>query len=565
MLAAQHPEVVRAVVVGDAPLSRNQHATEEPDHRAQNVLWHRLAGRPANEIEPTLREMPIRLTVLQYSKWPISSEKATLYECAVHRDAGVLARRAVRRVECRRQAGARRRRRVVLELREAVAHAVACQCRVVGLDVQSILRVEAVASEEAVDGGAVVVVLVLGWLMRLGLNQQGAGEANLVLVLGNQRQESGEVGLFLRQVGVQQGLIAFGPHDVDARHSLAHRALRPDGSKHLRRDVGVRAPHRAVVLSPRALHRAWRPDRALRRRREGGRTVGPQDRRSTRAAGRPRAGHHPERVRPRLREVVRVDARRPHRVVGRPSHILARVTTGFLALVGGDEFKRGNEAHDRLLVEHRGAGPAYVVPTAAARQRPDLAVATAQQWFKSLGLDIAELRVLKRWDASSATNVELAERGGLFYLTGGDPGLVVDVLRSSPVWRAIAAAWLHGAALAGSSAGAMALAEWTLVRRAYPGHAERRSKPALGLVPRVAVAPHFNTFGHRWVDSVLAEPLAEDVLIVGIDERSAALWDGHAWTARGRGRITVVTRRDRAVSQPGAPVQLPAPRAGPDG
>src|SRR5439155_2110524 len=276
MLAAQHPEVVRAVVVGDAPLSRNQHATEEPDHRAQNVLWHRLAGRPANKIEPTLREMPIRLTVLQYSKWPISSEKATLYECAVHRDAGVLARRAVRRVECRRQAGARRRRRVVLDLREAVAHAVACQCRVVGLDVQSILRVEAVASEEAVDGGAVVVVLVLGWLMRLGLNQQGAGEANLVLVLGNQGQESGELGLFLRQVGVQQGLIAFGPHDVDARHRLAHRALRPDGSKHLRRDVGVRAPHRAVVLSPRALHSAWRTERALRRRREGGRAVGPQ-------------------------------------------------------------------------------------------------------------------------------------------------------------------------------------------------------------------------------------------------------------------------------------------------
>src|SRR5439155_9457822 len=64
-----------------------QHATEEPDHRAQNVLWHRLAGRPANEIEPTLREMPIRLTVLQYSKWPISSEKATL-RCMSARSTG---------------------------------------------------------------------------------------------------------------------------------------------------------------------------------------------------------------------------------------------------------------------------------------------------------------------------------------------------------------------------------------------------------------------------------------------------------------------------------------------
>jgi cyanophycinase len=240
------------------------------------------------------------------------------------------------------------------------------------------------------------------------------------------------------------------------------------------------------------------------------------------------------------------------------------LTTGFLALVGGDEFKPGNEEHDRLLVAHRGPGPAYVVPTAAARQRPDLAVATAQRWFRDLGLDIVELPVLKRSDATSATNVALAERGGLFYLTGGDPGLVVDILRDSPVWQAIAAAWWRGAALAGSSAGAMAFGEWTLIRKAYPGHAERRCKPALDLVPRVAVAPHFETFGHRWVDSVLAEPPAEDVVVVGIDERSAALWDGRAWTARGAGHITVATRRDRAVYQSGTPVQLPTPRATPE-
>jgi cyanophycinase len=238
------------------------------------------------------------------------------------------------------------------------------------------------------------------------------------------------------------------------------------------------------------------------------------------------------------------------------------VTTGLLALVGGDEFKPGNEEHDRLLVEHRGLGPAYVVPTAAARQRPDLAVATAQQWFRGLGLDVVELPVLKRSDATLATNVERAERGGLFYLTGGDPGLVVDVLGDSPVWRAILAAWRGGGALAGSSAGAMALGEWTLIRKAYPGHAQRRCKPGLNLVPRVAVAPHFETFGHRWVDSVLAEPPDEDVLIVGIDERSAAVWDGRAWTARGPGCVTVVTRCDRGVYQPGTPVQLPAPRSG---
>lgn len=236
------------------------------------------------------------------------------------------------------------------------------------------------------------------------------------------------------------------------------------------------------------------------------------------------------------------------------------LTSGVLALVGGDEFKSGNEDQDRLLVEHRGDGPAYVLATAAARQQPDRAVATAQRWFTSLGLDVFDLQVLKRSDASSGRLVELAEHGGFFYLTGGDPGLVVDVLHDSPVWHAIVRAWLGGAALAGSSAGAMAFGEWSLVRKRYPGHQERRCKPALSLVPNVAVAPHFETFGHRWIDSVLADPPSGDTVILGIDERSAAVWDGQNWTAHGPGSVTIITGKARSVHRTGAALSLPRPQ-----
>jgi cyanophycinase-like exopeptidase len=121
-------------------------------------------------------------------------------------------------------------------------------------------------------------------------------------------------------------------------------------------------------------------------------------------------------------------------------------------------------------------------------------------------------------------------------------------------------AWRRGAALAGSSAGAMAFGEWTLIRKAYPGHAERRCKPALGLLSRVAVAPHFETFGHRWVDSVLEEPPSEDIVILGIAERSAAVWDGSTWTARGPGAVTVIGRANRREHTPGTNIDLPAPR-----
>jgi len=209
-----------------------------------------------------------------------------------------------------------------------------------------------------------------------------------------------------------------------------------------------------------------------------------------------------------------------------------------LALVGGDEFKPGNEEQDRMLAERARGGPAFVVPTAAARQGPEQAVAHATRWFGRFGLSLQDLPVLKHSDANSKEVAAAARSGGFFYLVGGDPGLVVQVLQGSRVWTAIFDAWLDGAALAGSSAGAMALCSHTLIRAGWPDRSNRRPLDALGVVPGTAVAPHFDTFGHRWVDSARRE--LGDVTLLGIDERSAAVWRDGSWTAAGPGAITVI-------------------------
>jgi pimeloyl-ACP methyl ester carboxylesterase len=54
MVAAARPDLVKAVINGDAPLSLSDHPTEEPAHKAMNGLWHHLAGRPVAEIIPAL-------------------------------------------------------------------------------------------------------------------------------------------------------------------------------------------------------------------------------------------------------------------------------------------------------------------------------------------------------------------------------------------------------------------------------------------------------------------------------------------------------------------------------
>jgi cyanophycinase len=209
-----------------------------------------------------------------------------------------------------------------------------------------------------------------------------------------------------------------------------------------------------------------------------------------------------------------------------------------LALVGGDEFNPGNEEQDRMLAAAAGRGPAFVVPTAAARQKPDESVAHAKAWFRQFGLELQELRVLKPADARSADLAERARAGGFFYLVGGDPGLVAKVLRGSVVWKAIFEAWRGGAALAGSSAGAMALGSHTLVRASWPNRFNRRPIDALAVLPKTAVLPHFDTFGHKWVES--ARAAAPDLCLLGVDERSAAVWDGTRWMAAGPGAVTVI-------------------------
>ncbi|HLQ62409.1 MAG TPA: Type 1 glutamine amidotransferase-like domain-containing protein [Candidatus Acidoferrales bacterium] len=211
---------------------------------------------------------------------------------------------------------------------------------------------------------------------------------------------------------------------------------------------------------------------------------------------------------------------------------------GLLVLNGGDEFKPGNEPQDRLLAEAAGRGPAYVVPTAAARQRPEQAVGNARAWFGGLGLELQELPVLARRDAQDPRLAELAAGAGLFYLVGGDPGLVARVLRRTPVWAAMAGAWTAGAALAGSSAGAMALCSHTLIRATWPDRTQRRPEPALAVVPGTAVLPHYNTFGQRWIDS--AREAVPDLLLLGLDERTAAVWGESGWRVAGAGRVTVI-------------------------
>ena len=110
----------------------------------------------------------------------------------------------------------------------------------------------------------------------------------------------------------------------------------------------------------------------------------------------------------------------------------------------------------------------------------------------------------------------------------------------------------------------MALGEWTLVRERMPGDDRRRYLPALGLVPRIAVLPHFETFGHRWGESAERAAPRSDVVLLGIDERTATVHHDGAWRAFGNGGVTVIAGGERrrfatAETIDGLPTPVPEP------
>jgi len=228
------------------------------------------------------------------------------------------------------------------------------------------------------------------------------------------------------------------------------------------------------------------------------------------------------------------------------------VGPGPVALVGSGEFLGAMEPVDAGLLEGR-PPRAVIIPTAAAREgdaRVQYWIDLGRRHYEAIGVEPVPLDVRSRADADDPAVAERVAGAGLVYLSGGDPHHLADTLRASSLWEAVTAAWRAGAALAGCSAGAMALSAGAppdlLARRRSTGHPPERDGPArsangLGLLPGLAVIPHFDQIT-RWRRGALewfAAWQPPGTTLVGIEEETALVGDGAAWVVQGTGTVWV--------------------------
>jgi cyanophycinase len=229
-----------------------------------------------------------------------------------------------------------------------------------------------------------------------------------------------------------------------------------------------------------------------------------------------------------------------------------------IALVGSGEFLAGMEEIDRGLLADRPARAAFL-PTAAGEEGDavvDSWIDLGVQHYRRLGVEPVPVRVIDRAGADDAEMAKLIDGAGLVYLSGGNPGYLSETLRDTKVWAAIVDAWERGAAVAGCSAGAGALTAVAPDVR-VPG---RGTGLGLGLVPRLAVIPHFDRY-ESWSPGI-AERFRRDapagVTVVGVDEDTALVGGPDHWEVQGHSTVTVFgAGGQRHVHAAGDRVDLP--------
>ena len=233
----------------------------------------------------------------------------------------------------------------------------------------------------------------------------------------------------------------------------------------------------------------------------------------------------------------------------------SNVTNGPIALVGSGEYLPVMQNIEGALIAGRPAK--YVqLPTAAAPEGDE----SLQRWISlgaqqaaRLGVEQLPLIVRNRDEANDSALAELVADAGLIYLSGGNPHFLADTLRASLVWNAILAAWEAGAALAGCSAGAMAIADHIPALRV---HSPRETR-GLGVLPHIRVLPHFDKmFG--WVPDLALRMLnvPDGVHVVGIDEDTALVGGPYEWEVQGRQSVWLIREGHREEFKAGAKLEL---------
>src|SRR6266487_6634957 len=215
---------------------------------------------------------------------------------------------------------------------------------------------------------------------------------------------------------------------------------------------------------------------------------------------------------------------------------------GTVALVGAGEYLPEILPVDKKLLERiKGTPRVAVLPTASALDGEDVPERWARmgvEHFAQLGVTAESIMLLNRADAENADIAARLANANFIYFSGGKPRYLLETLQGTASWQAILNVFTAGGIIAGCSAGAMVLGS-----EVFDFPQIWRTIPALGLVPGMAIIPHFDELPSLMVGTITRG--RRKTTVVGIDGTTALVGSGHQWIVYGRGGVTVFTKNGK--------------------
>ena len=224
--------------------------------------------------------------------------------------------------------------------------------------------------------------------------------------------------------------------------------------------------------------------------------------------------------------------------------------------IGGAEDKSPKNGEEILIrfLDLAGKKRARIAVIPTASEEPEEAGKTYVEVFTKLGARAVDvLEIAERRDANDGQAIELLEQASGIFITGGDQARLVSLLVGTKVMECIRQRNAEGVVVAGTSAGASAVANHMLVggtglagnsndAAARKGMVELVS--GFGLLQDLIIDQHFSERGR--MGRLLAAFAANPGLVgVGLDEDTAVLITRNGnLEVLGSGMVTIVDGRN---------------------
>ena len=218
--------------------------------------------------------------------------------------------------------------------------------------------------------------------------------------------------------------------------------------------------------------------------------------------------------------------------------------SGPIMLIGGAEDKLRGQRILKRFARLAGGPEANVVVVATASEMGEQVLSLYERLFLELGVaSVTGVHPQERGEADRASTAAPMSEATAVFLTGGNQLRLTSVIAGTRLHRGLHLAHDRGAVIAGTSAGASALASHMMAfgqPGATPRHGHVQTAAGLALVDGTIVDQHFEqrTRLGRLLAAIAQSP---SLIGLGLDEDTAAVvHSNHSLEVIGRGSVTVV-------------------------